>query len=133
MKKISAVLVTLGYAGMAMAQSGKATGGAGGAFGQMLPMMLILFAIVYFLMIRPEQKKQKERQKMLDALKKGDKVVTAGGIHGTVNSVKDKTVMVKISDTVVVEVSRGSITAIGNDTTKGEKEIVKGDKDTTKS
>lgn len=132
MKKMSAALVTLGYAGMAMAQTGKAPA-AGGAFGQMLPMMLILFAIVYFLMIRPEQKKQKERQKMLDALKKGDKVVTAGGIHGTVNSVKDKTVMVKISDTVVVEVSRGSIGAVGNEGAKGEKEIVKSDKETTKS
>ena len=59
----------------------------GGGFGMFLPLILII-GIMYFFMIRPQNKKQKELQKMLDALQKGDKVITIGGIHGTVSSVK---------------------------------------------
>lgn len=77
-------------------------------------MMLIMFAIIYFLMIRPEQKKQKKRREMLSELKKGDRVVTAGGIHGTVGNVKEDSIMVKVADNVVLEFAKASVTSVLN-------------------
>ena len=86
----------------------------GSPWGSFLPMMLIMFAVIYFLMIRPEQKKQKKRREMLSELKKGDRVVTAGGIHGTVGNVKDDSVMVKVADNVVMEFAKSSVTSVLN-------------------
>lgn len=82
----------------------------GGTIGFLLPMILI-FVVMYFLIFRPQAKKQKEHQKMVESIKKGDKVVTAGGIHGTVSGIKEKekTLLVKIDDNVKIEVSRASI------------------------
>ncbi|MBU0927734.1 MAG: preprotein translocase subunit YajC [Spirochaetes bacterium] len=71
-----------------------------------------VFAIFYFLIIRPQNKKQKEAQKMIAAIKKGDKVVTIGGIHGTVNSVKEKTVVVKVDDSSRLEFSKSAIASV---------------------
>ncbi len=82
--------------------------------GSFLPMMLAMFAIVYFLMIRPEQKKQKQRQEMLQAIKKGDRVLTAAGIYGTVGSVKESSVMVKIAENTVVEFTKSAVTSVLN-------------------
>lgn len=82
--------------------------------GGLLPMLLFMFIIIYFLMIRPEQKKQKERQKLLGNLKKGDKVMTAAGMYGIVGNVKETTVMVKIADNTVVEFSKSAISAVIN-------------------
>lgn len=83
-------------------------------FGGIMPMMLIMFAVVYFLMIRPEQKKQKARQAMMSNIKKGDKVLTTSGMIGTVGSIKDSTFMVKIAENTVVEFAKSSITSILN-------------------
>jgi preprotein translocase subunit YajC len=85
-----------------------------GGLGSMLPMLLAMFAIIYFFMIRPEQKKSKERQKLISALKKGDKVLTAAGIMGTVSNVKDTTVMVKIAESTTVEFAKSAITTVLN-------------------
>lgn len=89
-------------------QSGGQQGG--GTLGFLLPMVLI-FAIMYFLIFRPQAKKQKQQQAMIDAIKKGDKIVTAGGIYGTVAGIKEKekTFIVKIDDNVKVELSRSSV------------------------
>jgi preprotein translocase subunit YajC len=78
-----------------------------------LPFLLIIL-IMYFLMIRPQSKRQKEKQKMLDELKKGDNVVTMGGIHGKVVSFadNDKTVVVKIDDNVKITVDRAAINLV---------------------
>ena len=76
-----------------------------------LPLALI-FVIFYFLMIRPQNKKQKETEKMIAALKKGDKIVTIGGIHGVVSSTKEQTVIVKIDDAVKMEFSRSAIATV---------------------
>ena len=81
---------------------------------------------MYFLMIRPQNKKQKETQKMLDALKKGDKVITIGGIHGTVSNVKDDTVTVKVDDNCRIEFNRSAIASVVNPKSVVE---MKGDKD----
>ncbi len=80
---------------------------------------LILFgsiiAIFYFMIIRPQQKRQKERQKMMDGMKKGDRVVTAGGVHGTIAGMDEKTVLVQIADNVKVKVDKGSVTVVASD------------------
>jgi preprotein translocase subunit YajC len=75
-----------------------------------LPFVLI-FGIMYLLIFRPQAKKQKQHRAMIESLKKGDKVVTAGGIHGTIAGVKEKEdiIFVKIADNVKIEVSRSSI------------------------
>ena len=92
--------------------SGKAQGPLAGM--GILPMLLIMFGIIYFLMIRPEQKKQKARMKLLEAIKKNDKVITTSGMFGTVTNVKDTTVMIKIADNTVVEFSKSAVATIVN-------------------
>ncbi|RKY82579.1 preprotein translocase subunit YajC [candidate division KSB1 bacterium] len=78
-----------------------------------LPLVLIL-VIMYFLMLRPQAKKQKEHREMLSKLEKGDKVVTAGGIFGTIAGIKEKenTVILKVADNVKIEITRSSIAQV---------------------
>ncbi len=77
-------------------------------YGSLL-MIVGIFVVFYFFMIRPQQKRQKEMQKMRDALAKGDRVVTAGGIHGIIRDVKDKSFVVEIADGVRIRVDKGSV------------------------
>ena len=84
---------------------------SGSLIGSLLPFLLII-VIFYLFLIRPQNKKQKETQKMLDALKKGDKVITIGGIHGTVSSVKENTVIVKVDDDCKLEFNRTAISSV---------------------
>lgn len=79
--------------------------------GTLVPFLLII-VIFYFFLIRPQSKKQKETEKMLKALKKGDKVVTIGGIHGTISSVKENTVIVKVDDDCKLEFNRSAISTV---------------------
>ena len=88
-------------------QQGSASGGFEGIF-----MLLAMFAIFYFLLIRPQQKRAKQHKEMIDALKAGDQVITAGGLHGKVVSVQDKVVSVEIATGVRVKVNRISIAGI---------------------
>lgn len=98
------------FATPAFAQA--AAPGAGGAIAQFLPLILI-FAIMYFLLIRPQQKKLKEHKAMVEALRRGDQVVTAGGIVGKVASVgADGMLEVEIAPNVKVKVMRGTITQV---------------------
>ena len=89
---------------------------AGGGFGAFVPLILI-FVIFYFLLIRPQQKKAREHQQFLANLKKGDVVVTSGGLHGTVTGLTDKVVTLEIADNVRVKVSRGYV--LGGEETAG--------------
>ena len=76
------------------------------ATGSMWTTFIMFGAIIlifYFLIIRPQKKRDKETQAMLDALKKGDKIITIGGIHGTVVAVKEKTVVIKVDDNARIE------------------------------
>jgi preprotein translocase subunit YajC len=91
-------------------------------------MMGVIFAIIYFLMIMPQRKKQKETQNMLSNMKKGDKIVTVGGMFGTVGNVKDTTVMVKISDNTVVEFRKSAIASIINDDKTDKTDVDKAEK-----
>lgn len=91
-----------------------------------LPFGLIIL-IFYFFIIRPQNKKQKETEKMLAALKKGDKIVTVGGIHGVISSTKEKTVIVKVDDNTKIEFSRAAIATVVAD--KAEKDAKSGKDD----
>ena len=82
---------------------------------QFLPMVLI-FGIFYLMIIRPEQKKRKEHQELLKNLKRGDKVVTMGGIHGTVQEVRDNTVVVEIDARCSIEIDKAAIATVLNKT-----------------
>ena len=75
-------------------------------------MFVAIIAIFYFLIIRPQKKRDKETKAMLDAMKKGDKVVTIGGIHGTVVSVKEQSVVVKVDDNARIEFSKNAISSV---------------------
>ena len=90
-------------------------GGAGGAGGGSMVMTLVMFGgiilIMYFLMIRPQQKKQKEHIKMLESLRKGDKVITSSGIHGTITDIDGAVYTLQIADNVKVNFEKAAITA----------------------
>jgi preprotein translocase subunit YajC len=101
-------------------------GGAGGAPAStqsnlisMLPIVAII-AVFYFLIIRPQNKKQKDTQRMLSELKKGDRVVSIGGIHGVIQSVREGSVIVKVDENCKVEFSRNAISSV--EAGKAEKE-----------
>ncbi|MDR0421792.1 MAG: preprotein translocase subunit YajC [Proteiniphilum sp.] len=79
--------------------------------GGTLLMMVAIFAIFYFFMIRPQQKKQKELQKSREAMKSGDKVVTSGGIHGRIREVGDTWFLVEVADGVKLKFEKGSVYA----------------------
>ncbi len=94
----------------AMGQGGAASG-QGGGLGAFVPLIL-MFVIFYFLLIRPQQKKAKEHQEMINNLKKGDRVITGGGIHGQIVSTDAATVVVEIADKVRIKVNRPSIAGL---------------------
>lgn len=81
----------------------------GGGNWTMIIMMVALFAIMYFFMIRPQQKKQKQLQEARNAIKVGDRVVTAGGIHGKVKEVKDSTFTVEIAEDIKITIEKTSV------------------------
>ena len=90
------------------AQGAQPTGLLGGSSG-MIIMMVLIFAVMWLLMIRPQQKQQKELAKFRDSLEKGTKVVTAGGIRGTVKEVTGATVMLEVDKNVTIEVDKTMI------------------------
>lgn len=108
--------------GVAFAMSGPAGGAAGpaaggmAAFQQIIP-LVFMFAIFYFLLIRPQQKKAKEHKALLDAMKKGDNVITAGGVHGKVTAVDDAAsiVSLEIANNVNIKITKSYIAAIKKD------------------
>ena len=92
---------------ISLLQTAPANGQAGG--WTMWVMLLLIFVIMWFFMIRPQRKQQKELQKFRDALKKGDKVVTIGGIYGTVVELKDKSVLIEVDKDVQIRVDRNAL------------------------
>ena len=112
---ITALAYAMGAPGDAAAQ-----GGGGGASG--LIMMVVIFAIFYFILIRPQQKKMKEHKKMIDELKKGDEIITGGGIYGVVENVTPDTVTVKIAEGTKVKITRSSVGHIINEQKEKPKE-----------
>jgi len=88
---------------------------AGSSSGQMISTLVtfgLVFVVFYFLIIRPQNKKQKEAKKMIEAVKKGDKIITIGGIHGMVHAVKETTVVVKVDDDCRIEFAKSAIATV---------------------
>jgi len=104
-------LIDIAYAMGPAPQGGAGQGGAGGLLGSLVPLVLI-FVIFYFLLIRPQQKKAKEHKNMLDNLKKGDKIITSGGVYGVIEAVGTNTITVKIGENVKVKVGKAYIAAL---------------------
>lgn len=96
---------------VALAGQAAAPAGAGGIFGALLPLMLI-FVIFYFLLILPQRKKQKAHAEMVKNLKNGDKVITTGGIYGTVTKIKKDNVEIEIASQIKVKVQRSCISQL---------------------
>ncbi len=72
--------------------------------------LILIFAVFYFLMIRPQRKKQKEHQHLIEELKRGDRVVTAGGIYGVIESISDDNIVIKVESGATMRVAKGSVT-----------------------
>jgi preprotein translocase subunit YajC len=119
--------------GSTVSSDAAATGSAAGTAGMSstLIMLVAMVAIFYFLLIRPQRKRDKEAKAMLAAIKKGDKIVTIGGIRGTVAVVKESTVIVKVDDNTRIEFSKNAISAVLNkkEEAAAEKSSKKADKE----
>lgn len=75
----------------------------------MIAFLVVIFALFYLVMIRPQRKRQKEHEQMMRDLQKGDKVITAGGIYGTIESLSDDSVVIKVESGAMLRVARGSV------------------------
>jgi len=93
---------------LAQAQQGAPASGPAGGIGFFVPFIFI-FIIMYFLLFRPQKKRQQEQQRLVAALKTGDRVVTNAGIHGLIANVKETTVMLKVADNVKIEVEKSAV------------------------
>ena len=90
---------------------GPSPAGAAGGLISMLPFVFI-FVIMYYVMLRPQMRRQKEQARLVASLKTGDRVVTASGIHGLISNVKEKTVIVKVADNVKLEMEKTAVTNV---------------------
>ncbi|MBI3634808.1 MAG: preprotein translocase subunit YajC [Candidatus Rokubacteria bacterium] len=93
---------------IALAMAAPPGGGSNAMFTQLL-FFAAIFAIFYFLLIRPQQRQKKEREALLAAVKKGDRVVTTGGLHGTVTGISENTIVLRVADQVKLEFDRAAI------------------------
>lgn len=104
---------------------GAAGGGETGGLVSFMP-LIIIFGIFYFLLIRPQQKKQQKHRDMLGNLKRGDKVITTGGLYGTIERLTEATLELKIANQVKVKISRSAIAGFQQaETTEAEPELKK--------
>jgi preprotein translocase subunit YajC len=103
--------VSVAYAMGSLGQGDGASGQGAGGLTAFVPLIL-MGVIFYFLLIRPQQKKQKETRGMLSSLKRGDRVKTAGGLHGTITGITDTVVTLEIAEKVRVKVDRNFIAAV---------------------
>ncbi len=111
------------FTGIAYAMGGKADGGAGG-FASLIP-ILLMFVIFYFILIRPQQKQARKHQDFVRNLKPGDRVVTTGGLHGTVTGLTDSTITLEIADKVRVKVTRSAVSGSSQDAATSEGKAAK--------
>lgn len=87
-------------------------GGGGGSMISTIIMFGAIFLIFFFMIIRPQQKRAKEREKMLSNVEKGDKVITSGGLHGVVAGLDEKTLLLQVSDNVKLKFDRSAIASV---------------------
>jgi preprotein translocase subunit YajC len=99
---------------LAQAQPAAPAGAGPNPLASFIPIILI-FIIMYFVLFRPQMRRQKEQQRLVSALKTGDRVVTSAGIHGMITNVKDTTVTVKVADNVKIEMEKSAVTNVVKD------------------
>lgn len=108
------------FASIAFAMGQKGAGGSSGLVG-LVPLVL-MFVIFYFILIRPQQKQVKRHQEFIKNLKKGDRVVTTGGLHGSITGLTDTVVTLDIADNVRVKVSRSAVAGLSKDQTSTQQQ-----------
>ena len=96
----------------AQAPAGGGAPGAGGLLGNPMVFMVLMFVMMYFVLIRPQRQRQKAHEELVRNVKAGDHVITAGGVHGIVASVKDTTLMLRVADNVRVEYDRTAVATV---------------------
>jgi len=103
------VLVFIGSCVAPSTPSGTSNQNTGNSTWYMVAFLVVIFALFYFVMIRPQRKRQKDQQTMIQGLQKGDKVITAGGIYGTVDSIGEDSVVIKVESGTTLRVNKGSV------------------------
>ena len=103
---IAGLLITLVLIG-GCAPAGE--GEAGGGTTYMIIFLILIFAVFYFLAIRPQRKRQKQHQELVEALRRGDKVITAGGIYGQIESLSEDSIVLKIESGATIRIAQGSV------------------------
>src|SRR5216110_2783289 len=97
---------------LAQAQSAAPQQAPGGGIGSFFVPLIFIFVIMYFVMIRPQKKRQQDQQRLISSVKTGDHVVTNAGIHGLISNVKETTVIVKVADNVKIEMEKSAIASV---------------------
>jgi preprotein translocase subunit YajC len=110
--KVRSPILDMLWIVLAQAQTGSPAPVPGGGIGSFFVPLIFIFVIMYFVMIRPQKKRQDQQQKLIASLKSGDRVVTNGGIHGLISNVKESTVLLKVADNVKIEVDKSAITNV---------------------
>jgi len=103
---IVAVLATMALLGGCYPAEGE---GGGSSTIYMIVFLVLIFAMFYFLMIRPQRKRQKEHQQMMEELRKGDRVITAGGIYGVIENISEDTIVIKVESGATLRLAKGSV------------------------
>lgn len=111
---------TIAYAAQAQPEGGGG-GGSVSPLGGMFVPLILMFVVFYFLLIRPQSKKQKQHQEMLSNLKKGDKVITSGGLYGVVVKVTEKDVVLEVADKVNLRFTLGAVATVRDKEESGKK------------
>jgi len=104
-----------GFLPLMMGMGGQQPSSSGGGGTQLVTMLVtfgLIIVVFYFLVIRPQNKKQKDAKKMLQSIRRGDRVVTIGGLHGSVESVKDDAVILKVDDNVKIKFSKSAVSTV---------------------
>ncbi len=89
--------------------AGEGAEGGGASSGYMILFLILIFGLLYFVMIRPQRKKQKEHQHLVEELQRGDRVITAGGIYGQIENINEENVVLKIESGATLRIARGSV------------------------
>jgi preprotein translocase subunit YajC len=103
--------IDMAYAMGPAPQAGAGQGGPAGIITSLIPLVLI-FVIFYFLLIRPQQKRAKEHKTMIDNLKKGDKIITSGGIYGVIEAVGTNTITIKVAENTKVKIGKAYVAVL---------------------
>jgi preprotein translocase subunit YajC len=107
---IAGLLITLSVLiGGCVPPEGTPPEGGGGSSWQIIIFLVLIFALFYFLMIRPQRRRQKEQRQLMGELKRGDRVITAGGIYGQIESVSEDSVLIKVESGATMRVAKGSV------------------------